>query len=106
MLTLQVLPTRTFSVKLFVCSSTGPESTSNAAIWSRAGGPMAASGAVFAFLLVGQPFGPGAAVAAMPTAATTASVSAMTTAITTRPAKPAFRNRGYQDDGSMAFLLS
>ena len=42
-----------------VCSLIGPDSTSNATIWVRAGGARSAIGAVFALLLVGQPFGPG-----------------------------------------------
>jgi hypothetical protein len=85
-----------------VLSLIGPDNTSNAAIWSRAGGAMSAIAAVFALLLVGQPFGPGADVAAMPTAATTASVSAVTAAITRRLAIPACRNRGYQETRSIA----
>jgi hypothetical protein len=60
MLTLQVLPTRTFIVKLFVCALIDPESTSIETSCSRAGGAMSAIAAVFALLLVGQPFGPGA----------------------------------------------
>jgi hypothetical protein len=64
MLTLQVLPTRTLSVKLSVCSLIGPESTSNATICGRAGGARSAIGAVFTLLLVGQPLGPGASGAA------------------------------------------
>ena len=55
MLTLQVLPTRTFIVKLVVCLLIGPESTSNATICSRAGGERFAIGAVFALLSAGQP---------------------------------------------------
>src|SRR4051794_2547019 len=88
MLTLQVLPTRTFRVKLLVPSLIGPDSTSNAAIWRRAGGLMSAIGAVFALLLVGQPFGSDAAalpvpfVAASPAAATTARTSTATAPIT------------------------
>src|SRR5262245_10054957 len=104
MLTLQVLPMRTFSVKLFVSTSIGPDSTSNATIWSRAGGERSAIGAVFALLLVGQPFGV-ADVAAMPTAVTTASVSAVMAAITRRGENRACRRRGCQDSRSMAFLL-
>src|SRR5262245_2362192 len=105
MLTLQVLPTRTFSVKLFVCSLIGPDSRSNAAIWSRAGGVISAIGAVFALLFAGQPFGV-ADVAAIATAAATASESTLTAATTRRLAVPAVRNRGYQEDPSMALLLS
>src|SRR4051812_29061140 len=82
---------RTFIVKLLVCSLTGPDSTSNASIWSRAGGATSAIAAVFALLLVGQPLGPGASgaapldrpfVAAMPAAARTASATAVTAAMT------------------------
>src|SRR5262245_58915711 len=98
MFTLQVLPMRTFSVKLSVCSSIGSDSTSNAEIWSRAGGAMSAIGAVFALLLVGQPFGPGADVAAMLTAATTASDNTVTAATTRRVAIRACRNRGCQEN--------
>src|SRR5512132_490300 len=100
MLTLQVLPTRALSVKLFVCSLIGPDSTSNATICSRAGGERSAIGAVFALLLVGQPFGV-ADVAAMPSAATTASASAATAAIRRRLAIPACRKRGCQGNRSM-----
>src|SRR5262245_58777711 len=100
MLTLQVLPTRTFSVKLLACALIGPDRTSNATICSRAGGEKSAMGAVFALLLVGQPFGV-ADVAAMPTAARTASASVVTAAITRRLAFPPCRNRGYQEICSM-----
>src|SRR4051812_42698185 len=55
MLTLQVLPTRTFIVKLFVCLLIGPESTSKERICSRAGGERLAIGAVFRLLSAGQP---------------------------------------------------
>src|SRR6476469_1912523 len=88
MLTLQVLPTRTFRVKVCVCLLIGPDNTSNAAICVRAGGARSAIGAVFRLLFVGQPFGPGAAaprvpfVAAIAAAATSASASAVTNAIT------------------------
>src|SRR4029079_5895541 len=98
---LQVLPTRTFSVNVCVCALIGPDSTSNASIWVRAGGARSAIGATFKLLLVGQPFGPGANVAAIPTAATTASISAAAPAITTRLAVPARRNRGCQENRSM-----
>jgi hypothetical protein len=87
MLTLQVLPTRTFSVKLSVRSLIEPDRTSNAAIWSRAGGAISEIGAVFALLFVGQPLGPGALllrvpfVAATPAAVRTASAKAVTTAM-------------------------
>src|SRR3954451_5839734 len=95
MLTLQVLPTRTFIVKLSVCSLIGPDRTSKETICSRAGGEMSAIGAVFKLLLVGQPFGV-ADVAAVPTAARTANASAVTVAITRGLASTACRNRGYQ----------
>jgi hypothetical protein len=95
MSTLQVLPTRTFIVKLSVCLLIGPDSTSNATICSRAGGASSAIGAGFALLLVGQPFGPGAAVAAIPTAARAASASAVTAATTRGLAITPCRNRRY-----------
>src|SRR5262245_22175780 len=100
MSTLHVLPTRTFMVKVVDCSLIGPDKTSKATIWSRAGGVISAIGAVFRLLLVGQPFGV-ADVAAMPTAATTASVSAAAPPITSRRALPACRNRGYREGRSM-----
>src|SRR6476646_9933679 len=87
MLTLQVLPTLTFSVKVCVCVLIGPDNTSNAAICVRAGGARSAIGAVFRLLFVGQPFGPGAAVprvpfvAAIAAAATSASASTVAKAI-------------------------
>src|SRR3954451_915007 len=93
MLTLQVLPTRTFRVKLSVCLLMGADSTSNAAIWSRAGGARSAIGAVFALLLLGQPLGPGALpprvplVAATAAAARTASAKALTTTTIARGLK-------------------
>src|SRR5580765_4488755 len=102
MLTLQVLPTRTLSVKLLVWSLTGPESTSNATIWSRAGGARSAIGAVFALLFVGQPLGPGAApprppfVAARPAATRTTSASAVTTEMARGFETNACRNVGCQ----------
>src|SRR4051794_12671993 len=95
MSTVQVLPTRTFSVKVCVCSLIGPDSTSNALICSRAGGDSSAIGATFKLLLVGQPFGV-ADVAAMPTAATAASAITVTAAI------KAYRNRGYHEKCSTA----
>src|SRR3954452_2712339 len=55
MLTLHVLPTRTFIVKLFVFLLIGPESTSKATICSRAGGERLPIGAVLALLSAGQP---------------------------------------------------
>src|SRR4051812_28829849 len=93
MLTLQVLPTVTFSVKVSVCSLIGPESTLNPTICVRAGGVRSAIGAGFKLLLAGQPFGV-ADVAAMPTAATAASASTVTAAIT------AYRSCGYQGNRS------
>jgi hypothetical protein len=92
---LQVLPTRTFSVKLSVPLLIGPDSTSNATICSRAGGEKSATGWGFVLLSVGQPFGE-ADVAAIPTATTTASASAVTAATTRGLAITACRNREYQ----------
>src|SRR4029453_6610254 len=92
---LQVLPTRTFSVKLSVPLLIGPDGTSNATICSRAGGEKSAIGAGFVLLLVGHPFGV-ADGAPTPTAATTASASAVTAATTRGLAITACRNRGYQ----------
>src|SRR5437899_3032859 len=110
MLTLQVLPTRTFRVKLSVCLLTGPDSTSNATIWSRAGGERSAIGAVFTLLLVGQPLGPGALpprvpfVAATAAAARTASANAVTTAITRGLETKACRN--FECQGNRAMVSS
>src|SRR6476619_3716476 len=98
---LQVLPTRTLRVKVCVCSLIGPDSTSNASICVRAGGARSAIGAVFRLLLVGQPFGPGADVAAIVTAAKTASVSAQAAVTATGLAIRAGRNRGCQGSRSM-----
>src|SRR4249920_3482759 len=103
MLTLQVLPTRTFSVKVCVCSLIGPDSTSNASIWVRAGGARSAIGAVFRLLLVGQPLGPGASVAATPATASTVSASAVTVAIRRCLAVAACRNRAVQGSRSMVY---
>src|SRR3954469_7672689 len=81
MLTPQVLPMRTFSVKVLVWLLTAPDSTSKSAICVRAGGARSAIGAVFKLLFVGQPFGPGAAapcvrfVAAIPAAASTSAAA-------------------------------
>src|SRR6476619_1359411 len=55
MFTPQVLPARTFRVKLFVFLLIGPESTSKETICSRAGGARFAIGAVLALLSAGQP---------------------------------------------------
>src|SRR6476661_5048683 len=107
MLTLQVLPTRTFSVKVWVRALIGPESTSNATICVRAGGARSAIGAVFRLLLVGQPLGPGAAsprgpfVAAIAAAASTASASAVPTTITTALVVVVCRKFGYKRNRSM-----
>src|SRR4051812_46588110 len=90
MFTLQVLPIRTFSVKLSVASLTAPDSTSNETTWRRAGGARSAIAAVFALLFVGQPCGPGAlarrvpVVAAMPAATRTASARTVIAPITKR----------------------
>src|SRR5687768_16542379 len=97
---LQVLPTRTLSVKVSVRSLTGPDTTSNETIWVRAGGAMLAIWVGFVLLSAGQPFGWVANVAAMPTAATAASVSAMP-AITSGLAITVWRNRGCQGNRSM-----
>src|SRR3954447_4740934 len=111
MLTLQVLPTRTFSVKLAVFSFTEPDNTSNAAIWSRAGGARFAIGAVLTLLSVGQPFGPGAAlpwvpsVAAIAMAATITSPSAATEP-TTRDLTIGACRREYQGNRSIPNPLS
>src|SRR4051794_40547028 len=108
MSTLQVLPTRTFSVKVSVCSLIGPDSTSNETICSRAGGVRSAIGAVFKLLLLGQPLGPAAAVPDAPSVAARApatrltSETAATTAITSgREAKPC-RDIGCQGNRSIA----
>src|SRR4029079_5945462 len=101
MSTPQVLPTRTFIVKVCVPALIGPDSTSNASIWVRAGGARSAIGAVFKLLLVGQPFGPGANVAAIPAAATATSVSEATAAMTLRLVLPARRDRRSQGTCSM-----
>src|SRR6185436_2497945 len=92
-------------VKVCVCSLIGPDSTSNASIWVRAGGARSAIGAVFKLLLVGQPLGPGADVAAIPTAATITSVSAVTAAIRRRLAFAAWRKRRGRGNRSMVYLL-
>src|SRR4029453_10391971 len=102
---LQVLPTRTFIVKLSVPALIGPDSTSNATICSRAGGVRLAIGAGFVLLSVGQPFGE-ADVAAMPTAARAANASAVTVATTRGLAVTACRNRGYQVNRSTASPFS
>src|SRR4051794_16821721 len=98
---------RTFIVKLFVCSLTDPDNTSNASIWRRAGGATSAIAAVFALLLVGQPLGPGARgaaplcdpfVAAMAVAASAASATPVTAAMT-RGLRATCRNREGQRSG-------
>src|SRR6476620_1419106 len=55
MLTPQVLPARTFNVKLLVFLLIAPESTSKETICSRAGGDSCAIAAVLALLSAGQP---------------------------------------------------
>ena len=94
-------------MKLSVCSLIDPDNTSNATICRRAGGARSAIGAVFALLLVGQPFGPGAVplrgpfVAATPAAARTASASTVTTEIIRGLGVETCRNVGCQGNRSM-----